>query len=113
MMDWGNAEDFIKFGEVGSDQIENDCSYYILIAPQNIVGGAIVTKLEEMAILIIKLLIICYYYKKGIKSGRRKENSNFNKSNIERCTVIWRCHGHQRQKRKNGICVVFCDGISF
>lgn len=47
-MDWGDATEFVKFGEVGSQQIEEGCKYYILICPQNVVGSTIVTKMKEM-----------------------------------------------------------------
>ena len=42
-MDWGDAGAFVGFGEVGADQIDSDCDYYILIAPQNVVGACRVT----------------------------------------------------------------------
>ena len=38
-MDWGDAGAFVGFGEVGADQITADCDFYILIAPQNVVGA--------------------------------------------------------------------------
>ena len=38
-MDWGDAGAFVGFGEVGADQIDSDCDYYVLIAPQNVVGA--------------------------------------------------------------------------
>ena len=47
MMDWGDIGDFVSFGEVGRDQID-DASYYILIAPQNVVGSTILTNLGDM-----------------------------------------------------------------
>ena len=46
-MDWGDIGDFVSFGEVGRDQID-DASYYILIAPQNVVGSTILTNLGDM-----------------------------------------------------------------
>ncbi|GMH33032.1 hypothetical protein BSKO_00866 [Bryopsis sp. KO-2023] len=46
-MDWGEAIDFVAFGQVGSDQID-DFDHYILIAPQNVVGSTIMTNLTEM-----------------------------------------------------------------
>eukprot|EP01024_Parvocaulis_polyphysoides_P018965 TRINITY_DN1847_c0_g1_i1.p1 TRINITY_DN1847_c0_g1~~TRINITY_DN1847_c0_g1_i1.p1 ORF type:complete len:329 (-),score=40.58 TRINITY_DN1847_c0_g1_i1:50-1036(-) len=47
MMDWGELEQFVTFGQVGADQVD-DADYYVLIAPQNIVGGVIVTSIAEM-----------------------------------------------------------------
>ena len=47
MMDWGDIGDFVSFGEVGRDQID-DASYYILVAPQNVVGSTILTNLGDM-----------------------------------------------------------------
>ena len=41
-MDWGDAEDFVSFGNVSADQID-DSRYYILIAPQNVVSNTIIT----------------------------------------------------------------------
>lgn len=38
-MDWGDAGAFVGFGEVGADQVTADCDFYILIAPQNVVGA--------------------------------------------------------------------------
>ena len=46
-MEWGDAERFVTFGEVGADQVD-DAEYYILIAPQNVVGSTIMTNLGEM-----------------------------------------------------------------
>lgn len=46
-MDWGSAIDFVSFGEVGADQID-DNDFYILIAPQNVVGSTIMTNLKDM-----------------------------------------------------------------
>lgn len=46
-MDWGDAEEFVGFGNVGANQID-DSQYYILIAPQNVVGTTIMTNLQEM-----------------------------------------------------------------
>lgn len=46
-MDWGDAEDFVSFGTVSADQID-DSRYYILIAPQNVVGSTIMTNLHDM-----------------------------------------------------------------
>ena len=47
MMDWGDIGQFVSFGEVGRDQIDG-ASYYILIAPQNVVGSTILTNLGDM-----------------------------------------------------------------
>ncbi|KAL3145428.1 hypothetical protein ABBQ38_001673 [Trebouxia sp. C0009 RCD-2024] len=47
MMDWGDIGEFVSFGEVGRDQID-DAAYYILIAPQNVVGSTILTNLGDM-----------------------------------------------------------------
>ena len=48
-MDWGDLVDFVSFGNIGADQIEQDCQFYVLVAPQNVVGGgAIISKLIEM-----------------------------------------------------------------
>ena len=46
-MDWGDSEDFVHFGQVGADQVD-DCRYYVLIAPQNMVGTTIMTNLGDM-----------------------------------------------------------------
>lgn len=46
-MDWGDAINFVSFGEVGAAQID-DHDYYILISPQNVVGNTIMTDLTEM-----------------------------------------------------------------
>lgn len=47
-MDWGDYTDFVRFGQVGADQIEPDCQTYIIIAPQNVVGNTIITELTNM-----------------------------------------------------------------
>lgn len=47
-MDWGDVEDFIQFGEIGDSEVDDLCSYYVLVAPQNIVGGIIITEIENM-----------------------------------------------------------------
>ena len=46
-MDWADMVDFVHFGNVGSDQVD-DCRFYVLIAPQNIVGSTIMTNLLDM-----------------------------------------------------------------
>ena len=46
-MDWGDAEDFVRFGAVGGQHID-DCDYYILLCPQNVVGNTIMTGLLDM-----------------------------------------------------------------
>ena len=46
-MDWGDASDFVRFGAVGQDQVD-DCAFYILIAPQNVVGTTIMDTLTQM-----------------------------------------------------------------
>lgn len=48
MMDWGDAEDFISFGEVSAGDAECDADVFLLIAPQNVVGNTIMTNLLEM-----------------------------------------------------------------
>lgn len=64
-MDWGDVVDFVSFGEVGRDQID-DHDYYILISPQNVVGNTIMTNLSEMVSKCIRLhvlefrLVYCY-----------------------------------------------------
>jgi len=46
-MDWGDADDFVTTGAVGADQVD-DTDFYILVAPQNVVGGnLIMTALGE------------------------------------------------------------------
>ncbi|KAK9791634.1 hypothetical protein WJX73_009343 [Symbiochloris irregularis] len=46
-MDWGDIADFVHFGQVGADQVDK-CRYYVLIAPQNVVGTTIMTNLGDM-----------------------------------------------------------------
>ena len=48
-MDWGDASDFVRFGAVGPDHVD-DCAYYILIAPQNVAGTTIMGGLTQMVI---------------------------------------------------------------
>ncbi|EIE24349.1 hypothetical protein COCSUDRAFT_65858 [Coccomyxa subellipsoidea C-169] len=47
-MDWGEVFEFVSFGNVGSDHLD-DSAYYVIVAPQNVVGSTIMTKLLEMA----------------------------------------------------------------
>ena len=46
-MDWGNALDFVSFGHVNPDQLD-DADFYILVAPQNVVGSPIILNLIKM-----------------------------------------------------------------
>lgn len=46
-MDWGDVFDFVSFGNVGSDHLD-ESAYYVIVAPQNVVGSTIMTKLLEM-----------------------------------------------------------------
>lgn len=59
MMDWGDIGEFVSFGEVGKDQID-DASYYILVAPQNVVGSTILTNLGDMASPFSFIVLIHY-----------------------------------------------------
>lgn len=45
-MDWDEASDFVTIGAVGKEEVD-DSDYYIMIAPQNVVGNTIITNLEE------------------------------------------------------------------
>jgi hypothetical protein len=53
-MDWGDALDFVSFGHVNPDQLD-DADFYILVAPQNVVGSPIILNLIKMvgALLVI------------------------------------------------------------
>ena len=46
-MDWGDAADFVSFGNVGASCID-DSTFYVLVSPQNVVGNTIMTPLLEM-----------------------------------------------------------------
>ena len=46
-MDWGDALDFVSFGHVNPDQLD-DADFYILVAPQNVVGSPIIHNLTKM-----------------------------------------------------------------
>lgn len=46
-MDWGDASDFVTFGNVSASCVD-DAAYYVLVAPQNVVGNTIMTPLLEM-----------------------------------------------------------------
>ena len=46
-MDWGDALDFVSFGHVNPDQLD-DADFYILVAPQNVVGSPIILNLIKM-----------------------------------------------------------------
>jgi len=48
MMDWGEAASFVALGQVGEDQIDDETAVYILIAPQNVVNGAVIYELSDM-----------------------------------------------------------------
>ena len=48
MMDWGDADEFISRGSIGGDVPQADDDYFILIAPQNIVGYAVLPYIQEM-----------------------------------------------------------------
>lgn len=43
MMDWGEATEFVTFGQVGKEEVDEATDVYMLIAPQNIVGNTILT----------------------------------------------------------------------
>lgn len=46
-MDWGEALDFVSFGHVNPDQLD-DSDFYILVAPQNVVASPIILNLIKM-----------------------------------------------------------------
>lgn len=43
VMEWGDATEFVTFGKVGKDEVDEATDVYILVAPQNIVGNTIMT----------------------------------------------------------------------
>ncbi|CAG9466110.1 unnamed protein product [Pedinophyceae sp. YPF-701] len=47
-MDWGDAEEFVRFGAIGADEVD-DSYAYIIVAPQNMVGASVIESLEEMS----------------------------------------------------------------
>ncbi|KAL4425639.1 hypothetical protein ABPG75_009655 [Micractinium tetrahymenae] len=47
-MDWGEAKDRIKLGNLGAAEVEG-ADAFVLISPQNIVGHSVIPLLEEMA----------------------------------------------------------------
>lgn len=53
-MDWGDAEEFVKFGEIRGSEVD-ECAYYILVCPQNMVGSTILTDLSEMVRLQLRI----------------------------------------------------------
>ena len=55
-MDWGDAADFVTFGNVGASSID-DATYYVLVTPQNVVGNTIMTPLLEMVCLLSKCFV--------------------------------------------------------
>ena len=57
-MDWGEALDFVSFGHVNPDQLD-DSDYYILVAPQNVVGSPIILNLIKMVGSYQELLWTC------------------------------------------------------
>lgn len=44
----GDAEEFISQGSIGGDEPQEDDDYFIIIAPQNIVGYSVLSYLQEM-----------------------------------------------------------------
>jgi adenylate kinase len=48
LMDWGDADEFISQGSIGGDVPREDDDYFIIIAPQNIVGYSVLPYLQEM-----------------------------------------------------------------
>lgn len=47
-MDWGEAESFVRLGQLGADVVDEECNTYILIAPQNITGHSVVPLIKDM-----------------------------------------------------------------
>lgn len=47
-MDWGQAAEFVTFGNYGASEIREDTDFYICISPQNVTGDSIVPFLLEM-----------------------------------------------------------------
>ena len=48
LMDWGDADAFVRRGSIGKDVPQSDDDYFILIAPQNIVGYAVLPYIQQM-----------------------------------------------------------------
>ena len=51
-MDWGDALEFVSFGHVNPDQLD-DADFYILVAPQNVVGSPIILNLIKMVSVLL------------------------------------------------------------
>lgn len=47
-MDWSDVSEFVSFGAVGKEHIEEGVDYYIILSPQNVVGTSIIPILTEM-----------------------------------------------------------------
>ena len=54
-MDWGEALDFVSFGHVNPDQLD-DSDIYILVATQNVVGSPIINNLIKMVSCLSEVL---------------------------------------------------------
>ena len=48
LMDWGDADEFISQDTIGGEVPQDDDSYFIVIAPQNIVGYSVLPYLQDM-----------------------------------------------------------------
>ena len=47
-MDWGEAAEFVTFGAVGAEHVDDTTDVYLVIAPQNTVGVSIIEPLKAM-----------------------------------------------------------------
>jgi adenylate kinase len=48
LMDWGDAEPFVKVGSINKETPQPDDAAFILVAPQNIVGFSVLPYMQEM-----------------------------------------------------------------
>ena len=67
-MDWGDASDFVSFGNVGASCID-DSTFYVLVSPQNVVGNTIMTPLLEMVRPFMHLPVLLRMLRGSIASS--------------------------------------------
>ena len=72
-MDWGEALDFVSFGHVNPDQLD-DSDFYILVATQNVVGSPIIHNLIKMVRSSSRISLTISSMAEGMGKARHYKN---------------------------------------
>jgi len=122
-MDWGGVAELVSFGEVRSSEVD-ECAFYVLLCPQNQIGGSIMADLADMVIIQlvggVRILMAAMQVNRVEEGGRDDPWQ----STSQRCAFVWRSDGCPGEEGENGIrrvvhaciyhfCLLYTSGTFF